>query len=30
VDAATTMVRGAPLAPDADTRLYAIVTQALG
>jgi GNAT superfamily N-acetyltransferase len=30
VDAATTMVRGAPLAPDADARLYAIVTQALG
>jgi hypothetical protein len=24
------MVRGAPLAPDADARLYAIVTQALG
>jgi predicted N-acetyltransferase YhbS len=30
VDAATTMVRGAPLAPNADARLYAIVTQALG
>ena len=29
VDAATTMVRGAPLAPNADARLYAIVTQAL-
>jgi hypothetical protein len=30
VDAPTTMVRGAPLARDADARLYAIVTQALG
>lgn len=30
VDAATTMVRGAPPKPDADARLYAIVTQALG
>jgi predicted N-acetyltransferase YhbS len=30
VDAPTTMVRGAPLAHDANARLYAIVTQALG
>ncbi len=30
VDAPTTMVRGAPLVRDADARLYAIVTQALG
>jgi hypothetical protein len=30
VDAPTTMVRGTPLARDADARLYAIVTQALG
>jgi ribosomal protein S18 acetylase RimI-like enzyme len=30
VDAPTVMVRGAPLARDADARLYAIVTQALG
>jgi hypothetical protein len=30
VDAPTAMVRGAPLARDADARLYAIVTQALG
>jgi ribosomal protein S18 acetylase RimI-like enzyme len=30
VDAPTVMVRGAPLAHDADARLYAIVTQALG
>lgn len=30
VDAPTTMVRGAPLALDANARLYAIVTQALG
>lgn len=30
VDAPTTMVRGVPLARDADARLYAIVTQALG
>jgi ribosomal protein S18 acetylase RimI-like enzyme len=30
VDAPTTMVRGTPLAQDADARLYAIVTQALG
>jgi hypothetical protein len=30
VDAPTTMVRGAPLTRDANARLYAIVTQALG
>jgi ribosomal protein S18 acetylase RimI-like enzyme len=30
VDAPTAMVRGTPLARDADARLYAIVTQALG
>jgi predicted N-acetyltransferase YhbS len=30
VDAPTTMLRGAPLAPEGDARLYAIVTQALG
>lgn len=30
VDAPTTMVRGAPLPRDANARLYAIVTQALG
>jgi ribosomal protein S18 acetylase RimI-like enzyme len=30
VDAPTAMVRGAPLAHDANARLYAIVTQALG
>ena len=30
VDAPTAMVRGAPLAHDANVRLYAIVTQALG
>ena len=30
VDAPTAMVRGAPLARDANARLYAIVTQALG
>ena len=30
VDAPTTMVRGAPLERDANARLFAIVTQALG
>ena len=30
VDAPTSMVRGTPLAHDANARLYAIVTQALG
>ena len=30
VDAPTVMVRGAPLTHDTDTRLFAIVTQALG